>query len=85
MPRVGFEPMIPASKRAKTVHALDHSDTVTGQSGRTAVINRSIAFRNYVRNVLYGQFALRPYPSKKYAFSNRSNSKAAISVLFFFW
>jgi hypothetical protein len=23
MPRVGFEPTIPASKRAKTVHALD--------------------------------------------------------------
>jgi hypothetical protein len=31
MPRVGFEPMIPASKRAKTVHALDHSATVTGR------------------------------------------------------
>jgi hypothetical protein len=25
MPRVGFEPTISASKRAKTVHALDHS------------------------------------------------------------
>jgi hypothetical protein len=30
MPRVGFEHMIPASKRAKTVYALDHSATVTG-------------------------------------------------------
>jgi hypothetical protein len=30
MPRVGFEPTIPASKRAKTVHALDNSATVTG-------------------------------------------------------
>jgi hypothetical protein len=30
MPSVGFEPMILASKRAKTVHALDHSVTVTG-------------------------------------------------------
>jgi hypothetical protein len=30
MPRVGFEPMIPASKRAKIVHAVDHSATVTG-------------------------------------------------------
>jgi hypothetical protein len=30
MPRVGFEPAIPESKRAKTVHALDHWATVTG-------------------------------------------------------
>jgi hypothetical protein len=32
MPWVGFEPTIPASKRAKTVHALDLSATVTGSS-----------------------------------------------------
>jgi hypothetical protein len=25
MPRVGFEPTVPASERTKTVHALDHS------------------------------------------------------------
>jgi hypothetical protein len=31
MPLVGCEPTIPASKRAKTVHALDRSATVTGQ------------------------------------------------------
>jgi hypothetical protein len=30
MPRVGFELTIPASKRAKTVHVLDYSATVTG-------------------------------------------------------
>jgi hypothetical protein len=30
MPRVGFEPMVPASERAKTVHALDRAATVTG-------------------------------------------------------
>jgi hypothetical protein len=30
MPRGGFEPTIPASKRAKIVHALDHSATVIG-------------------------------------------------------
>jgi hypothetical protein len=29
MPQVGFKPTIPASKQAKTVHALDHSATVT--------------------------------------------------------
>jgi hypothetical protein len=27
---MGFEPMIPASERAKTVHALDSLATVTG-------------------------------------------------------
>jgi hypothetical protein len=27
---VGFEPMIPASERAETVHVLDRSATVTG-------------------------------------------------------
>jgi hypothetical protein len=30
MPWVGFEPKIPASERAKTVHDLDRSATVTG-------------------------------------------------------
>jgi hypothetical protein len=30
MPRLGFEPTITASERAKTVHALDRSATVTG-------------------------------------------------------
>jgi hypothetical protein len=28
----GFEPTIPASERVKTVHALDHSATVTGHA-----------------------------------------------------
>jgi hypothetical protein len=32
MPWVEFEPTVPASKRAETVHALDHSATVTGTS-----------------------------------------------------
>jgi hypothetical protein len=31
MPCVGFKPTIPALERAKTVHALDHSATVTGR------------------------------------------------------
>jgi hypothetical protein len=30
MPWVGFEPTVPASERAKTVHPLDRSATVTG-------------------------------------------------------
>jgi hypothetical protein len=33
MPWVGFEPTVPASERAKTVHALDRSATVTGING----------------------------------------------------
>jgi hypothetical protein len=32
MPYVGFKPTIPASERAKTVHALDRAATVTGES-----------------------------------------------------
>jgi hypothetical protein len=32
MPSLGFEPTIPASERAKTVHALDRSATVTGNT-----------------------------------------------------
>jgi hypothetical protein len=32
MLRVGFEPTIQASERAKTVHASDHSDTATGSN-----------------------------------------------------
>jgi hypothetical protein len=31
MPCVGFEPTIPASERAKIVHPLDRTATVTGQ------------------------------------------------------
>jgi hypothetical protein len=31
MPWVGFEPTIPAYERAKTVHTLDRSPTVTGK------------------------------------------------------
>jgi hypothetical protein len=31
MPRVGFEPTIPAFERAKTVHVLDRAETVSGK------------------------------------------------------
>jgi hypothetical protein len=36
IPWVGFEPTIPASERAKTVHALDSSATVIGISWYSA-------------------------------------------------
>jgi hypothetical protein len=32
MPRVGFEPMVPAFERAKTVHALDLAAAVIGRN-----------------------------------------------------
>jgi hypothetical protein len=32
MPRVGFEPTIPAFERMKTIHALDRATTVIGIS-----------------------------------------------------
>jgi hypothetical protein len=41
MPWVGFEPTIPGSERAKTVHALDRSTTVTGVF---PISDRKVAF-----------------------------------------
>jgi hypothetical protein len=53
MSRVRFEPTIPASKRAKTVHALDHSATVTGnQPICYMIISRERACGNCVNNGL---------------------------------
>jgi hypothetical protein len=39
MPRVGFEPTIPAFERTQTVHALDHAATVICRRAHTAWIN----------------------------------------------
>jgi hypothetical protein len=40
MPRVGFEPTIPAFERAKTVHALDRAVTViSASSWRSAYLS----------------------------------------------
>jgi hypothetical protein len=38
MPCVGFEPTISASERAKTVHALDRTATVTDREAETCVV-----------------------------------------------
>jgi hypothetical protein len=43
LPSVGFEPTIPASERARTVHALDRSATVTGNNNNNNN-NNSIQF-----------------------------------------
>jgi hypothetical protein len=55
MPRVGFEPIIAASKRAKTVHALDHSATATGLT--------TITYNNYRNaiNITLNQLTLSRY------------------------
>jgi hypothetical protein len=37
MPQVGFVPTIPVFERAKTVHALDRTATVIGNSDNTGV------------------------------------------------
>jgi hypothetical protein len=43
MPWVGFELTVPASERAKTVHALDRSASVTGYAlDRSAAVTGSI-------------------------------------------
>jgi hypothetical protein len=39
MPSMGFEPMIPASERAKAVHALDRAVTVTREIQYAVVTN----------------------------------------------
>jgi hypothetical protein len=41
-PWVGFEPTIPASERAKTVHALDCSATVTGNNNNNNNNNNNV-------------------------------------------
>jgi hypothetical protein len=42
MPWVGFEPMIPASERAKAVHALDRSARVTGPEDYISIIKDKV-------------------------------------------
>jgi hypothetical protein len=52
MPCVGFEPMIPDSERAKTVHALGRSATVIGPQKLKWVKNFSYFYVNYKNNIL---------------------------------
>jgi hypothetical protein len=40
MPGVGFDPMIPVFKRAKTVHALDRAATVIGRRAESGWLNQ---------------------------------------------
>jgi hypothetical protein len=49
MPWGGIEPTIPASEQAKTVHALDRSATVTGNT----VITKINFFHNICDACLY--------------------------------
>jgi hypothetical protein len=47
MPCVGFEPMILASKRAKTVHNLDNSPTLTSSTPGTKWKSMGFYILNY--------------------------------------
>jgi hypothetical protein len=55
MPRVGLEPTITASERAKTVHALDRSATVTGTQNTYLEQIYSLLQKTRVdcRNIIY--------------------------------
>jgi hypothetical protein len=44
MPCVGFEPMIPASERAKIVHALERSSAVTCWDSFTSYLYHLILY-----------------------------------------
>jgi hypothetical protein len=59
MPCVKFEPTIPASERAKTVHALDRSATVTG-SGTSYLSLFSTQNRNPYRHI--GDLIMHSFP-----------------------
>jgi hypothetical protein len=53
MPRVEFEPTITASERAKTVHVLDRSATVTSKSSdyTTSTTCSEMIIRNYLTGI----------------------------------
>jgi hypothetical protein len=48
---VGFEPMIPVSERAQTVHALDRSATVTGPTN--VDVNKINYYKHNKNKVIY--------------------------------
>jgi hypothetical protein len=58
MPRVGFEATVPESERAKTVHALDRSATVTDSVSILPEINLSKT--NYVKKQMNVAWNVRP-------------------------
>jgi hypothetical protein len=59
MPRVGFEPTIPAFERAKTVHASDRAATVMGNH---------LNIQRYIASVIEG--AVKYATDKRTADSN---------------
>jgi hypothetical protein len=67
MSRVGFETTVPVSERAKTVHALDHSATVTGLSSIICNIYKLYVFDKYALYVL----ALQSHRQKVYVVERR--------------
>jgi hypothetical protein len=56
-PRVGFESMIPAFERAKTVHALDRLATVIGIMDKSTILNISAIISHVkIKNALLKVF-----------------------------
>jgi hypothetical protein len=60
MSRVGFEPMIPAFERAKTVHALDRAATVIGFSSIYVALLYS--YRKLHVSLIHTDVAIRLMP-----------------------
>jgi hypothetical protein len=67
MPRVRFELRIPGSERAKTVHALDRSTTVTGIYIRRHMFTYDTELREFLNRNLARIYVNAKYSSfKKY-------------------
>jgi hypothetical protein len=56
MPLVGFEPTIPASKPDKTVHASEHSATLTGVSPTIYEYSSSLSIYDSTALLGHGHF-----------------------------
>jgi hypothetical protein len=63
---MGFEPTIPASERAKTVHALDRAATVTSEGLRNTRRNlRRADIRSEIRSMKQDGFVWYEYVQTK--------------------
>jgi hypothetical protein len=60
IPWVGFEPTIPASERAKTVHALDRAATVTGIASTIVYLLSQVKSYNLTSNVAVNYLPFLP-------------------------
>jgi hypothetical protein len=56
---VGFEATIPASERAKTVHALEHSATVTGIVYWSVIMSTNLLHTNLKNSTLKVNYIIK--------------------------